>query len=907
MKQLLSLCIVVCISLSLSAQEELYDMLSQGDVQTAYEKAKAGMAAKPDYALYYHVMGKVFADESFSEHNYVDAYAYFVDALRYYELTSAFEKRRYDKIPLNEIVINNDIASVSKKIVSVGRNTESIEYLNSFIIQFDKAPSGIQKIATYVRDSLAFDLAEKQDAIDGYSVYISTYSQSSFVKKAKARRDELAYNEAKEKKTKEGYKHFLDTYPEAKQTEEIQFAYDALFFDEMTEKGSYDSYLNFMKEFPNSSVVKYALKGMVDIAKEQNDVKLLRKAVAYSSNSSYAYALYEYYKVLTFDGEYQTIIQFVREFTNIPFLDVVKRDLQIAEMGENLEMHRGYIPERQADYIQYIKMAAPKDKAFVALQRLIAPDVQNKDWSRALARIATVEQFFGEKYAPIEELKRLITAEFDKSILVQEVPGEINTVDGGEYSPVLTLDSKTMYFCGKKRDDNIGGEDVFVSHFNDTTSEWGDPKLISKLSTTYSNDAPVSITSDGTTMIYFKEGVIHYAQKHDYGWGKGVEMPGKINDYQWSADAMISADGNALIFASIRPQNYNYFTDPSYVVPFYHGAFLHQSDIYVSPRTKDGWGEPINVGPVINTIYTDRSPFLHPDMKTLYFSSDGHGGFGAMDVFMSKRLADSCWDCWSKPVNLGKQINDHQDNWGYRITTDGKLAYFAARKQDKHDHDIFYVKVPEHVRPQKVTTIQGSLTNKSGVPIGATIIWEDLETGKEIGESQSDPETGEYIMALPHGKVYGYYVYDDKYYPLSHNIDLTNQINAETITQEMTAVSYTEMREEGESVRLNNLFFNTNESVILPNSIPELKRAAQIITKYNKKVEIAGHTDNVGAADFNVDLSLRRARAVRDFLVAEGCDPDLFVIEGFGLTKPIATNETVEGRAKNRRVELRFL
>ena len=160
---------------------------------------------------------------------------------------------------------------------------------------------------------------------------------------------------------------------------------------------------------------------------------------------------------------------------------------------------------------------------------------------------------------------------------------------------------------------------------------------------------------------------------------------------------------------------------------------------------------------------------------------------------------------------------------------------------------------------------------------------------------------------LPQGKIYGYFVYDDKYYPLSQSIDLTKIHESQSVTQDITAVSFQEMQEQGESVRLNNLFFDTNKSDILPHSIPELRRAAQIIIKYNKKVEIAGHTDNVGTVESNKGLSMRRAESVRDFLIAEGCDASLFQIVGHGLSKPIDTNATAQGRANNRRVELRFV
>ena len=154
------------------------------------------------------------------------------------------------------------------------------------------------------------------------------------------------------------------------------------------------------------------------------------------------------------------------------------------------------------------------------------------------------------------------------------------------------------------------------------------------------------------------------------GWSKPVELPYNINAGSWNSDATISSNGEALIFSSVRDENLNLHNTNE---NNYHGDNQYPSDIYVSLKDQnDMWGKPFNIGDSINTIFTERSPFLHPDMKTLYFSSDGHGGLGKLDVFMSTRLYDSCWTCWSDPINLGKEINTIESDWGYKISTDGR-------------------------------------------------------------------------------------------------------------------------------------------------------------------------------------------------------------------------------------------
>jgi outer membrane protein OmpA-like peptidoglycan-associated protein len=319
------------------------------------------------------------------------------------------------------------------------------------------------------------------------------------------------------------------------------------------------------------------------------------------------------------------------------------------------------------------------------------------------------------------------------------------------------------------------------------------------------------------------------------------------------------------------------------------------------------WDEPINLGSVINTPYCERTPFLHPDMKTLYFSSDGHGGLGGLDVYKSTRLADSCWNCWSEPVNLGKEINTESHDWGYKISTDGEKAYFSKGTRGEKTNDIYSLNLPMSMRPGMVATISGKLTNKANQAVEAEIVWEDLETGKVMGRSKADPKTGNYFVVLPLGKMYGYYVEKYGYYPMSDNVDLRKNLTPVKIQKDIVMLAIQDMIDQGIAVPITNLFFNTNESVILPYSIPELKRVAAIIKSKNLKVEISGHTDNVGDAKKNQTLSENRAAAVKDFLIKEGFDASMLSTKGYGATKPVADNKTEIGRAKNRRVELRIV
>ena len=385
------------------------------------------------------------------------------------------------------------------------------------------------------------------------------------------------------------------------------------------------------------------------------------------------------------------------------------------------------------------------------------------------------------------------------SIHPQILPNTINTAIGEEYGPTLTIDDNTLYFVGLNRDDTNMSEDIFVSRRDKRTGEWSSAQIVPALSTPYRNEAPTSVSGDGKTMLLFVEGRMCFSQRGPYGWTEPRPLPSYLQLGNWQADAQISADGSALLFAANYPAE---------------GEERASLNIFVSERDKQGrWGKPYSIGSLINTPGMERSPFLHPDMKTLYFSSDKEGTIGDLDVWVTRRLSDTCWTCWSEPENLGAQINTTGRDCWYKISTDGKTAYYAQKNGRRHD--IYSITLPEDKRPEPITVLAAN-----------------------------------------------------------------------------------------EAVAINNLLFETGSDVIMPSSLPELKRIATFIATYGYKVRLAGHTDNVGQPEANKSLSQARAEAVKRQLVEYGCAAEDIKTFGYGDLKPVASNETEEGRAQNRRVEI---
>ncbi len=937
----ISLLLTFFIGISIFSKAQTNDQkhIDKGDFAKAEKNLTKDLEKNPRDIAALYTMALLHINRGYPNYSATKAYDYISNAILYYSnLTDEKEIKDLVKIPLNQEYFdavsntickealldanslntvtgydayleyykrspqeykNEAIENRNKAAFEIASNLNTVASFQAFITTYPTAQQ--VKLATANRNALAFNLAKEVNTIKEYEKFISSYPAATEVEEAWTRIHELAFTQAKKEDSSKAYKAFMDKYPESNQFTESKNLYQERQFSENTSQGNWKSYQNFIEKFSSNPWIENAKDSIFLYAEQTEDLPALKYVAKKYTGGKKKTSLVYLHNLMTSDGERITLDEFYNEFDDPSLKEIKAKDYELADLGDGLNLNYSYSEDQASSYDSYIRQAAPKEKAFVALQRMISIELNKKNWAGALAKVNLYKPFFGEKNKKIDNLISILTAKWDPLIKIQSFGPEVNTKEGGEYAPVISADERYIYFCGRNRPDGNSKEDIYFARLKTRSPA----QILTDLSDPSLNDAPESVSTDGTSLMIFRNGNLFISEKSEYGWASPDELPNSINSGSWQADAMVSSDGNALIFSSQREGNLDYYLDnrPN----DYHGEANYSSDIYVSLKNEWGqWGEPINLGKTINTIFTDRSPFLHPDMKTLYFSSSGHGGLGELDVFKSTRLDESCWDCWSEPVNMGKEINTSGTDWGYKISTDGDKAYFSKGRDESSNDDIFWLNLPKHLRPDYVATISGSLLDKNNQPVSAEIRWEDLQTGKSVGQSKSDPTDGSFFIVLPLGKIYGYYVDKDGYFPISNNIDLKNNSKPIAIDSNIDLVTFQQMIDEGITVPINNLFFDTGKFTILSNSIPELKRIAKIIQENNLKVVIEGHTDNVGEDAANLTLSEQRANAVKEFLVKEGCNPNQLNTKGFGKTKPIAPNDTEKGRAKNRRVELKL-
>jgi outer membrane protein OmpA-like peptidoglycan-associated protein len=468
-----------------------------------------------------------------------------------------------------------------------------------------------------------------------------------------------------------------------------------------------------------------------------------------------------------------------------------------------------------------------------------------------------------------------------------------------EIGPVISPDGKTLYFSRKFSPSNSGGDDDPGDIWYSTLQENGSWATARNIGGVLNNRGPNyvnSITPDGNTLLL--SGVYSYgttnfdgvsiSRRTDTGWSYPEALRIRnLRSRGVSASYFLASDGRTLLVNVDRPGG--------------TGGL----DLYVSRLQPDGsWSEPLNLGPAINTTRTEYGPFLGVDGVTLYFSSNGHEGYGRRDLFLSRRL-DSSWTRWSVPENLGPAINTPGDETDYTIDASGEVAYFATVIGRNNGSDIYRIALPKKAKPQAVVLISGRvLQSKTGTPVHADIIYEILGEGVEVGRASTSPQSGEYMIALPAGRQYSFRAASEGYFAINENLDLTGITEYTTMTRDLRLAPVV----VGATVRLNNIFFDFGADSLRGESYPELDRVVTLMRENPKMViEIAGHTDALGTESRNVALSESRARAVAGYIVSQGIALERVTARGYGKSRPLVSNDTEEGRQKNRRVEFTII
>jgi outer membrane protein OmpA-like peptidoglycan-associated protein len=481
--------------------------------------------------------------------------------------------------------------------------------------------------------------------------------------------------------------------------------------------------------------------------------------------------------------------------------------------------------------------------------------------------------------------------------------GENINSSWGEYYPTLTVDESWLIYTVLRPSDkhtksqvNKKEEDFYISlKIND---EWQPRKKLDlpmPLNTSY-NEGASCISPDGKYLVFtschrddgFGSCDLYWSKRIGDSCTKPRNFGAPVNTKYWESQPTFAADGKTIFFVSGRPGG------------------IGGKDIWKTTMLEEGlFSEPVNLGRPINTPADEITPFFHPNGVTLYFASTGHRGMGGEDLFYSTLSPDGSW---SEPVNLGYPINTIDNEMGLIVNAMGDKAFISAdKKGGLGSMDLYWFEMPEALRPiPSVTYFKGRIfDNNDDRPLEAVFELIDLETKKVVVSSTSDPSTGEFLVCLPTNSRYALNVSKNRYLFHSENFEINGEYSK---MQPYQRDVFLKRMESDVSVILKNVFFEFNKWELKPESQVELDKLFTLLKQNPQmRIEISGHTDNIGGEEHNLTLSENRAKAVFNYLVSKGIREDRMRFAGYGYSTPIAPNDTEEGRATNRRTEFKIV
>ncbi len=555
------------------------------------------------------------------------------------------------------------------------------------------------------------------------------------------------------------------------------------------------------------------------------------------------------------------------------------------------------------------------DPEFFPVARLHLADLEFLSGQYAEAQ-RNYEAYLKQEQEPQRKARARLgvrNCEFAARAIQQPVPFEpknlgpnVNSADP-EYYPCITADDGTLMFTRRVKAPEIPvygmQEDFYVSR-RDLEGNWKAAIPLPVVNTRAFNEGAGTLSPDGRFLIFTKcaledgtyggslsgEGSCDLFISRRVGdrWGVPQNLGTPVNSSHWETQPSLASDGRTLYYirGSVARDG------------------IKSMDIWTTTMADDGtWSKPVKLGDQVNTPYQEESVQIHPDGHTLYFSSNGHPGFGGLDIFMSRKQDDGSW---GPALNLGYPINTSADENSILVDAIGRLAYFASdRAGGEGDLDLYSFPLYEEARPLAVSYIRGKVYDAATqAPVEADVQLFDLKTGDLATGAYSDPKSGEFLVCLPAGRSYALNATADGYLFYSENYDVAEGDLKEPLSLDVPLGKLA----TGSTIALRNIFFNTASYELLPTSNAELDKLVKLM-KANPtlRIELGGHTDNVGADAANLTLSQQRANAVRDHVVAQGVDGARITAKGYGETNPVATNDTEAGRALNRRTEVTVL
>lgn len=602
-----------------------------------------------------------------------------IKKVEHYLLESFIEEKGWAMYPSFEALYPENVYVRSRDaaydFLKIRRSTD-LNRFQDFLTSYPTSP-----FANFAKDRL-LELIIETDQLEAYDAFVRAYPKHKNMDELWQRFYDL-YAPNKQKST---ILRFAEAYPNFPFKTQIkqdlmaaQTRLEQPLFEQFVRTKDIHQGISFVQQFPQSAYIPQMEEAFYKAIQKK---PLLRGSgyfiQQYPNSVHYDAVLELYYKEYVKDGELGTLNQFMMEHPEYKNLAQQEKDLKIAEQGAQLDLTLMPTNSNQALYEAYIQAAAPKERAFVALQRLLEPSIRQKKWQKAQQILVQFEPYFESdrhQLAKIQQLKSILIASSTHSQVLSK------TINNSQSERIVTVRSQAIIF-GRARA-------LYTS--TNQNGQWTAPILMPIVNEGIRGDF-WTLSADDQQIAYSQGGDLYHRVLQEGQWSDPTKLPKTVNSVEKELDVHLTANGTALLYSSDSKQVLDWKT--AIVTNAFHGTGNNNSDLFVVLKNAAGqWHKAINLGDQINTPFAERSPFMHSDGVTLYFCSEGHGGLGGLDLYSTRRLDDS-WQNWSTPVNLGTAINSPEHERAGVVSDDANYLYFT--RQNEEGSQIFYAPLSQN-------------------------------------------------------------------------------------------------------------------------------------------------------------------------------------------------------------------
>ena len=758
--------------------------IQSGNFDKIEQKILSKLGKDSSAVDYHYAAYQLYSAAAFQRRNVDLAYQHLTTARYIYIHSTPRQVERMAREGYDGTLFDYDFRRIAGLALTEARTRGTLDAYNHLIATYTQIPEEVTVTATFSRDSLELVQAQLQGTTEGFQEFLDRRPASAFLAQGILLRDSAAFADAQRLHTPEGYETFLARYPQSRELKEATDSLYSVAFHQTEQTEGEQLYRSFAERYPEAPQAPLAIfradsiqyLTMTDTADWQSFILYLDHPDVHPGPWR-THALHTLATLVLAKGEIAPVVQALAHTPEadtmyLPLATSLRRAYLLPSVRNfnklyNTHGHLLPLSWREQDSLALsawqnydyqildscIRAIAPYHEAYILLQQLIDHDLRYNRYKGALEKILPYRTAF--EASP--EYARLYATLADTTPLpncqLTTLPAAVNAPRAEQHSPVVTADGRRLYFASRNRTDNIGGTDIYSST-RTKSKTWSNARIVMDLSHSYGNETPLSISPDGTRFLFLQNSRLFMAIRNANGWDMAKPL---LPDFDLPvADACLSADGNALILSA-----------PS------HSATTPDTslNLYVALLDANGqFGKPQDLGTAINTPFIDRAPFLHPDMQTLYFASEGHGALGQLDIFVARRLSPDRWDRWSEPKNIGRHINTVDNDAWLQVTTDGSTAYSHRRNAGG---EIVSLVLPQEVRPKPVGTLAGTVKTQEGKAVATTLVVRDSASGEVLALFHSSPADGSYYITLPLGRKYSITVDDSPYTPATTVVDLT--------------------------------------------------------------------------------------------------------------------------------------